>query len=442
MYLIAIGISIAVAAFFIVAEHNWYNPATIMGALWAIICAMASMRLYGMYEASEFTYYLIALGIGCFGLGCFISRHNKVRITRGKLPRILNKSEDSDFNYKLIRILCVLSVVLLLPDAIENVKLLLSGADLNEIRMDHVESSKNSAGTLSSVTSLIKNYLVKPFVFALLPVFTVDFFFSQKRDKVILVSSLIIIAERILIEGGRFIVLYLLSALLVTFSLARDRIHIKKSHIFGGIILVAVAGFVIYITTLSRGIADVGQSYYSYLCGCVPHLSIRLERMETVDFMSYGFASLNGIFHYIFSVLENIGFSYPDFLEQVREFAYVEDKIPISTRGGGFNAFVGPYFYMYLDGRVPGVAIGMFLYGYFCHNRYKKMRQALNPRNIAFYLLLVQGLVVSMVRMQFYVTYYTIGFFFICLLINKRKVCESSVQPAGVNITENQVKNE
>ena len=66
---------------------------------------------------------------------------------------------------------------------------------------------------------------------------------------------------------------------------------------------------------------------------------------------------------------------------------------------------------MYLDGRLIGVIAGMFLYGAVSQHFYKKVVENANVRSVSIYLLIVQGIVFSFVRMQFAVLHYAIAFF-------------------------------
>lgn len=421
MGIIAIIISLFVGIAFWRAERNFCNPGSIMGFLWAIICYMAYIQAYRLYATSDFVYLLVSISLACFGLGCFFCRHKTTKISRGYLPRIFNKSEDAELNKLFIRGLCVLSVVLLLGNALDSVKLLMSGIDMSDIRAQEDMYHYNNP-----IFDLINNYIVKPFSFAILPIFAADFFLSKKPDKFILVCTVIIVVERVLIEGGRFVIIYVLCALLVSLSAVKKKKKIDMRRVWFLVGLIVVSAVAIYYVTISRGIEseEQGRSLYRYICGCLPHLTVRLNYMENLEVYTWGFSSLNGYVHYIASILENFGINYPDFLLEVRELINVEDKVAISADFGQFNAFVSPIYYMYLDGRTLGVAIGMFLYGFFSFHCYKKMKKEVHPRDLAIYLLVVQGLATTMVRIQFSQVHYSVAFFFIFFLINQKKAKE------------------
>lgn len=417
MSYLAIGISLFVGLAFWYMERNIYNPGTLMGFLWTLICVLAKMRAYELYAASDYTYLLISIALAMFGLGCLVARNMRTKFSSGIHLHLLYKSEEATFNYTIIRILCVLSVIIMADNAIDNAKDLMSGIEMSDIR------ARDTATSFSHpIFYLLNNYIVRPFSFAILPMFAVDFLLSKHRDTVITLSTVIIILERVLIEGGRVIIIYALTALFITMAFSKGRIKIKKSTVFMILGITVVACVAVYIISLSRGIedgSDMLRSLYMYVCGCVPHLSIRLEHMARLETYTFGFASMNGIVHYVLTLFENVGMDYPDFFALVRELINVEDKVYISGDLQQFNAFVSPIYYMYIDGGIAGVAIGMFLYGFFSHHLYKKTKNNLNPRNLTVYLLIAQGLLTTMVRMQFSQVYYTVAFFFICFLINK-----------------------
>jgi oligosaccharide repeat unit polymerase len=83
------------------------------------------------------------------------------------------------------------------------------------------------------------------------------------------------------------------------------------------------------------------------------------------------------------------------------------------------NAYVTPIYAMYLDGRWLGVIIGMFLYGYFTQKSFLRCKAYHNARYDAIYALLMLGLIISVVRMQFSYNAYVYGIVFTVLFIGK-----------------------
>lgn len=88
----AIGISLFVGLAFWYMERNFYNPGTIMGFLWTLICVLAKMRAFELYAASDYTYLLISIALAMFGLGCVVARNMRTKFSSGIHLHLLYKS--------------------------------------------------------------------------------------------------------------------------------------------------------------------------------------------------------------------------------------------------------------------------------------------------------------------------------------------------------------
>lgn len=419
MATLTIAVCFACAFLTWMSERNFYNPGFLMSLMWGVILSLANLRLYGLFEASSETYLVILIGIIAFNIGCFATGVMKVTSNRVNLPHIFNPSDKSEMYDLALKALCILSVVLLAPPAIKGFKLILSGVDMSYIRTE-----ENGVAYGNPILRLLYNYIVRPFSYAILPIFAADFFVSKKKDKFLLICSILIVAERVLIEGGRVVIMFIISSLLTAFAVTRGKFKLKKGSKALLLVITVACVYAIYQVSLSRGATDMWYTLYIYFCGCVPHLSYRLNQLDVVyaGVHTYGMACLNGVLSYIFAILDNLGISAPQAFTAATQLMNVENKVAVTSDvQSQFNAFVGPYFYMYLDGGYFGVILGMLLYGILCYHFYKKLKNKISYRDLTVYILLVQGIITSMVRLQFVVTYYTVAFVFIYFLINKNK---------------------
>ncbi len=422
IFVVAVSFGIALLSW--MKERNFYNPAFLMSVLWGLITLFADMRLYNMFGASDMTYKVIFLGIIAFAIGCFIICTLNIQIKTGKTIKLFVPSENAFLYYRATRVICIISILLLAYPAYKSIGYLTSGLDMSYIRTE-----ENVVVYTNPILRLVYNYIVRPFSFAILPIFAVDFFVSQKRDKIITISSIVVVVERVLIEGGRFVILYIICSLLMGFVMTKKKLKIKKSVIVLLVIILAVATIAIYQVSLSRGTEDIGYSLYVYFCGVVPHLSIRLDRIVYAGQHTYGLSFFSGILTFVFAIFENLGFSPPYFFTSVKALMNVEDGVAITSElGSSFNAFVGPYFYMFLDGGYLGVFLGMMAYGMISYYFYKRLVKNFSYRDMTFYILIVQGIVTSMVRFQFVNVYYTLAFVYIYFLINKREKYSTSIK--------------
>jgi len=268
---------------------------------------------------------------------------------------------------------------------------------------------------------LIYNYFAKPFSVAIIPLAAIAVF-KRDTNKIFVVFTIIIIIESVFIDGGRFVIYFLACNFFVAYKFFgktfQSRTEKRKGRFIITIAIIVSFAF-IWVVSVSRGIADIGQSLYHYVCGCVPHLDLRIQEVLHNGSITYGYASNNGIIEFILTMFENIGISFPNSYIQARALMNVENIVNISKTGfGSFNAFVGPFFYLYLDFRWIGIIFGMGLYGFSSYYFYKSSKQT-KIRKLAIYMLLAQGLFSSMVRLQFNNMYYVLGFVYILICTKK-----------------------
>jgi O-antigen ligase len=120
---------------------------------------------------------------------------------------------------------------------------------------------------------------------------------------------------------------------------------------------------------------------------------------------------------YVLSFLNRLGLPVANFSSYVQSLLYVENRIAIGPTSS-MNAFVSQFYYMYVDGGVMGVVIGMMIYGIVSHNLYKKAKNLTSARGMALYFLIVETIVTSMVRFQFTNIAFAMSVFYILLVKN------------------------
>lgn len=400
-------------------EKNIYNPLAVMSGLWMVITVLTSMRLYGLYEADSIVYLLITVGIASFGLGCAVKRRTRFVIgsnQRRSSTGVIENIDVGRVKKTILHALCILSVVMMIyPDYLAIKSLLSSGFDMSIIRSEFDMSYSNI------VLRLIYNYIVLPFSFAAGPICASVIFLSKRKDKIVIFSVGFIVFSRLINEGGRVIILYFLLSILAAHAMTKSKKKKvkKRISIYG---LIAVCIYAVIAVTNSRTDQSLLEHGYSYLCGVVPHLSIRLKEVDSQGMLTYGTASVFGYVDFVFTMLENIGFPYPAFIKETSSLVnvVVQTTVPITSDKLMFNAFVSPFYYMYCDGRILGVIIGMFVYGMVSFHFYKKLKDRKTYRNLSVYLLILQGLVFSFVRIQFAVVHYALAFFFFYLVFDNK----------------------
>lgn len=116
----------------IIKWRNLYNPLTIFCTMWLIICFLAELKLFGMYNYSFRAPLVILIGATGMFLGCILGRHYKL-----KLKRIPFFGIDPSANYvlreKIYVVLLAISIIVYGIMASSIVGLLASGYSASTI---------------------------------------------------------------------------------------------------------------------------------------------------------------------------------------------------------------------------------------------------------------------------------------------------------------------
>ena len=130
---------------------------------------------------------------------------------------------------------------------------------------------------------------------------------------------------------------------------------------------------------------------------------------------AYGAASLFGfIYPFLYIVKNSLG------LTKIPLGAAVYENIENTfnnwvTLGTSYrcNAYTSCFWYLYYDGRIVGIVIGMLLWGSVCKNVLKNTLNYPTIKNISIYILIMIGVIYSFTDMEFSKANYVLAFLFI-----------------------------
>lgn len=383
------------------------HPVTTLSMVWGIIMGLYQWNIRSFNDISANTYFIIGSGIVAFSAGFYAFkatiRHRRIVIGNFRALKENEKLYKEHIKYKLVGFLCLSSIVVLLPEAINSLKILASGGTFETLRTNY---SNGYSALNISVLSLYRNYIIKPFCYIIYPLCAIDFI-RGKRKRWIFVCAIALAFLSTLYEGGRVQFVYLAIHFALIFILSGYQINIPKKVkriLIGLIILMAVV--VMYITSSRGSSSTFSQSILLYVSGCVPLLDSHLKMFDFSPEYTYGLVAVSGFLKPFFSLLENVGIPYPAFLTNIQHVFEVEQTISI----GAFfhmNAYVSIFYYFFYDGGYIGNIIEMFLYGGLAWLIY---RRAVSIRGMLYYALFFQGLVFSMIRFQFTISHYCLAF--------------------------------
>lgn len=425
MLYLTFGVCLLLFLISICQDRKFYNPANLMFGLWSIILFLNMLSLYGINKASSKTYVWILLGLVSFFGGNWAGAHihfPQILIKIGKK----NLSAKDEINFNIFYFLSALTMALLTIDTIIAVRYMLDGNSLNSVRIWLTQTFEESTNPIdarkSYVEQVIRVVLIEPFLTALIPICSIDFFSKTGNKKVLITTIVITILNMLSTGGARLTILALVINILMGYAIYRDEWAIDISAVSKRrslkIIAVIGIGGVLYLT-FQRSSSGVIEEAYYYLAMCVPLLDYWRNQINTLPRV-HGLLGLFGIIRIPFLILEGLGMDSSKTYNLAQEYILQANKF--KTVGGRIgNSFVSPFYYLYADGGIPGIIIGMFLFGLFAAIFYRKVNSERKIVDVYIFLLLIQGILFTFIRWPFISTNYTLAFLFPLILFRRRQ---------------------
>ena len=321
--------------------------------------------------------------------------------------------------------MAIITVIFFLKDFVDSFIYLIQGKSLSFLRQ------RAQQGTLftNPILNAIRILIAAPFSLALTPMVAANFF-SKKKNKLLLIATLVILLERLLSDGGRSPFIYLILSFLICFSYSNSsdvigkqrnlnndkRFHLTKRNIYFAVFLVICASG-LFLMTLSRSGADSLRHTYLYFAMEPIMLQKWNEIVDESQLLGYGMASGNGCLFPLFYILINsigkvLGIDYPKYWRSIYDMieAVGTNWQIITNVGTPANSYASIFWTFYLDGRMLGIIIGMFIYGFVVGCVYQKAIKNPSERNLSVYCLVLIGVFYSFQQFIFENIYYSIAF--------------------------------
>lgn len=371
-YIIAI-MCVLIAIFAYKIEKNWYNPATVIFSIWAVVLFLYSLKLYGIYDVEGTAYATIALGLFCFFIGYIVC-------TAGKRQIVLTQRNHSQvkeyINYRLLKICGVIVFAFFAEEAIETLVLARSGISLFDIRSSlqgyAQYSFSDNLYVLRSMIGPLYTWAILPIYNAMLIISCIDLF-AGKKDKILILLSVGCLLLKSFKEGSRValfaFMIYLLFAMviygkkIVLSQKAKKRIRLV---ILAAILII----FVISNIRISTGEKTLFEEIYLYFTCCIPLWDHWLSEMMTKGTeYTYGATSLYGILQLPVTALSILNGSTLEWY-QAGQQAIQDTEMFIQVRNASYsfrsNAYTTMFYYFYKDAGMIGIILGGALFGGVC----------------------------------------------------------------------------
>lgn len=402
------------------------NPVTVFCGEWAVIIMLAGLKLNGLKSASDSTFLIFLSGSVFFTIGFFLLFKSRIRLTIGRRSKY---TTDFVLKYKLVYALGSICVIYFMFQFIQVIPLILSGSSLGTIRA--LAQNKEVVSSFSGkIINAIRVLVIMPFSYAILPVTAMDFWLG-KRDKKLLLLCGLILFLRLMSEGGRISILYFALHLFVGFTYFKDKtqksrmvellgkIRKSKKVLYIGMIFMAV---IILWASLSRTTNNFLSVLYYYFAMQPYMFEVWADVVVDRGIVGWGVGSFNGmIFPFLYLIKNILGVGFPAHFERVYRIILETDSEwqIISAFGTRANAYVGSFWYFFLDGGVVGVCLLSLIYGAIGGKLFANAKHRMSIKEICLYSFYMQSVVLSFSGFAFSSVYYGLAYVFLMFFFYK-----------------------
>lgn len=418
-----IVICLITAIFYYKKEKIIINPVTVFSAEWAVILFFSSISLLTLYTPKDSTYMLIFYGILFFLLGYALNRHFFSKLL------VRNKEVTSSYlNYNFSYILLIITTLYYIFDLyrIINTVGIFTLQNVQRALQDSVVEYNNSPFRV-----LLLLVFVQPGSIVLPIIASVDFWFGKKK-KGLFFGTLIMLIIKMLASASRstlisFIIYFIISGFIclhtskkgIFSTTTRNYFKKNKKMINYSVIL----GILLFgLMTVSRGATIARNIYLNF---AMPPIMFEkwINNITDPNLIGYGQASLNGFLYIIlWPISKLLGTNMPELFSRVYElimntdtqWQWIGDKIIA-------NAYVSLFWFGYVDGKLIGIIIESFIFGWVNSITFRNAIKYTSQQNVAIYCMMFYSVLFSFVRMQFSMTNFVMSFIYILFFIYKNK---------------------
>ncbi|HAS92070.1 MAG TPA: hypothetical protein DCS12_07520 [Clostridiales bacterium] len=426
----------AVVGYF-VEKKMWINPITIFSVLWGVILLFSSMEEYTLHVADDEINLAILLGIISFIVGYFFNKaffsKMKFSLVKHEHPTGKNVAYKSIPRYQLLYVLGAICLVYAIYSFINTVR---QSGTLNLGTIQAMLQGGEIVSNNNAIVSAIALLVITPIRFVLPAITAVDFWFG-KRDRKLLVITVCLILINALTSANRttFLLFFIWLIIVAQIYLYHNKKKknknytlIRTKHFLSKIkkrirVIAIIAIIAFFILTLSRGVSLIYRQLYLYFAIPPRMFEIWAEKVEVSNIYGYGVASLLGFIYPICYVMRSIiGIDMPQLVQSIYDWTMLTDSTWVWPGTNiTANAYVSVFWFLYLDYRVAGIIIGMFILGFISSRAFMNAtKRTYSEKQICVYCCIFYIVLFSFVRMQFTQMRIALGLLFILFFAYKK----------------------
>ena len=390
-------VQIGIAFCFIVAlvamrkERTVINPLSVFCFVWMAVLFFSTNTTRLDYPQNE-TIEWIVIGVAAYTLGYIFQRSSKIHFTFGKWTSL--RDQVAVPRYKVLICCAIVCMLFFLRDLI---LVFLNGGSFNLRYIQQFLRSGDYTVMSSPIENAINLLFIQPISFALPAICAVDIFYGAKNKRLITITVLMLLFKMMSTanrSGFLLLFIYILIAGLIFIrnrhfsNFKNNRLLKRYKYLLFGIII--VAGLVLVITTISRGV-DLSTNIYLNLA--IP------PRMFDNVLKIWDATNINAVYNMI----------------QLTDVQWVWPGPKITA-----NAYVSMFWNLYTDFRYEGILVGSFLYGTISAQSFWNAIRTNNPRMLSVFCLILYSVLYSFVRFQFSDSRFVLAIIFISFFAYKK----------------------
>lgn len=396
------------------------NPFVLYYSLWTGILFLSAMGLYNIYTPSDNTYMLITLMNVCFFFGALVKLPKRKQVGISNANLILND--------KLIIGLVAINLLVQSVDFANAVRALLDGTPWWQVRQMAYAVYDINTNSDQLLMEIFNNVIRAPFTDIIVPI-TAYLLFNEPKKKItkILIVQLMVstVLSSIAGGGGRLGYIYIIECFILAFlwfGKGISKAFYKKYKKKIWLLAIASVSAIIVVTSLRVGVDAIFKQIYTYFALSPTLLDVNLEQLKNSEH-TYGMLTLFGIHSYFFRALDIIGLSALVPEVYYKAYEYILNANLFKQVGfGTANSFVSPVYYFYLDGGASFVGGASFAFGVIISNIYHCWKSNMNIKNFCYYILVMNAIFLTFMRIQTTIPSYIISFFMVSFLFKSGKI--------------------
>lgn len=416
-----------------------YNTSFLFVSFWAVILFWGHFKLVGEDNSSNYTYFIIALGVIFFTIGSLLAKNKKklklkinyickINHFKNQINYTLVKKHEKHTSFYL-KIIFGFAIIYSTYNLLNALPLLKNGYSISQIRRLHLVMGESSTINSNALSYFIQNTVYQTCQNICIVVGCAEFLVNKQKKYFFAMLYLLSVSG--LIYGSRIVLvdtmLYIFFGAIIisqnkntTFKM---RLTSKQKIMIGSGIFLAICSLV-YITGVRQGKGNFWLALYNdYTCS-IRLLDICIKQVHQSKDITWGINSIKGIIEPFISILSSryFGRIIPIPNGFITMSKYGNDFIDIGS-GHLNNAYVSTFFYFYLDGRLVGVILFSMICGFLSTLYYNRIAsKEYKMVDLCFYFLIISMIFRSMIIFQLASPNYFWAFVLLSLVYKKDNI--------------------